>query len=195
MGNYNCVAKIYEKMTGVKTKYGTYHKTLFHLHTPASHDYKLLDNWKHEDYLNATEDYLIDLCSERKVAPTKDFLSETKLDEDRVIYASRKEWLAYLLIANELIKNDYEIVVVTDHNNINGVEKLRVAISNLKSAFISHKYPTVLFGVEISCADKLHVVGIFDDEKASDLWDDPSGFSWGRPACFIKSGKQSRFYG
>lgn len=41
---------VYNKICSVKSKYGIYHKTLFHLHTPASYDYKLLEGWKPEDF-------------------------------------------------------------------------------------------------------------------------------------------------
>ena len=39
------VKKAYNMMKGQdKVKFGEYHKTLLHIHTPASHDYKLYDN-------------------------------------------------------------------------------------------------------------------------------------------------------
>ena len=41
---------IYKKIKDTKNKYGTFYKTLFHLHTPESYDYKLRKDWKVDDY-------------------------------------------------------------------------------------------------------------------------------------------------
>ena len=60
---------VYNKICSVKSKYGIYHKTLFHLHTPASYDYKLLEGWKPEDFLQVTENQLVELCLKKKVLP------------------------------------------------------------------------------------------------------------------------------
>ncbi len=44
---------------------------------------------------------------------------------------NKKELFTYLLIANELIVNDYELVTVTDHNTINGYDYLKNPIDIL----------------------------------------------------------------
>ena len=159
------IESIYRRITDEKIKYGTYHKTLFHLHTPASHDYQLLSDWKEEDYKNVSEDKLLELCIKREVVPTGFSLVDVELTGKWEIYSSRVEWLSYLLLANEILRNKYEIVVVTDHNNIQGVEKLRLVIDELKRFKAVMYYPEILYGVEISCADRLHVVGIFDEKQ------------------------------
>ncbi len=45
----------YETMIKLKEKFGTFHKTCFHVHTPASYDYKLLDGWSDAQYTHPQE--------------------------------------------------------------------------------------------------------------------------------------------
>ena len=156
----------YEKICSIKQKYGVYHKTLFHLHTPASYDYKLLDEWETEEpYLQANEEKLINICLERHIVPYRAILDEVTLDGNLSVYASKKEWLSYVLLANEILLNDYEVVVVTDHNTFEGVKKLEIAVNEVHKIRSMHPYPEIIYGIEIQCADRLHVVGIFDKSK------------------------------
>ena len=53
--------KVYSAIRDTKKKYGVYYKTLFHLHTPASHDYKLKKEWKSEYYDKCSVEELIAL--------------------------------------------------------------------------------------------------------------------------------------
>lgn len=70
------------------------------------------------------------------------------------------------MLANELLINQYEIAVVTDHNTFEGIDKLKICIHHLKKLKVKYNVETILFrGIEISCADKLHVVAILDDDK------------------------------
>lgn len=88
-----------------------------------------------------------------------------KLEEivyDDGIYSDVKEYLTFFLIAAYLVKEEIEMVVVTDHNTIRGYHKLSTAIQEYWKYKRGKKYPEVLCGIEISCADKNHVVGIFD---------------------------------
>ena len=153
---------IYNKINNVKPKYGRYHKTLFHLHTPASYDYKLLEEWKPEDFLQVTTNQLIELCLKRKVLPRGDYFDDVKLEGERSIYTSKEDWLSYVLLANEIMRYDYEVIVVTDHNTIEGIKKLRIAVQDIHKMKALYPYPEIIAGIEVSCADKLHVVGIFD---------------------------------
>ena len=61
--------KAYQAMTKEKVKYGVYHKTCFHVHTPASYDYRLLKDWDHTKYSKASDQELYDICVERRVIP------------------------------------------------------------------------------------------------------------------------------
>lgn len=78
-------------------------------------------------------------------------------------YNSRKEVLSFLLLAEELIAKNIEIVVVSDHHTIDGVLKLEIATKFLCQMKNRNTYPEVILGVEISCADKNHVVCILEN--------------------------------
>ncbi|RPA55533.1 hypothetical protein EF384_09410, partial [Aerococcus agrisoli] len=67
------------------------------------------------------------------------------------------EFYSYLLIANRLVNNNYEMVVVTDHHSVQGIKKLQKACDALHPK----KHINIIQGVELSCTDKLHVVVIF----------------------------------
>ena len=38
--------RVYKTIRGEKNKFGSYRKTLFHVHTPESHDYRLFKKWE-----------------------------------------------------------------------------------------------------------------------------------------------------
>ncbi|HEM4515172.1 TPA: recombinase RecF, partial [Streptococcus suis] len=60
------------------------------------------------------------------------------------------------------------IVVVTDHNTTKGIKKLQTAVSIITRTYPTYNiHPHILHGVEISAADKLHIVCIYDHEKES----------------------------
>lgn len=160
----------YESMTRQKNTYGKFYKTCFHIHTPESHDYKLLSEWdKDELYKNATEDNILKICVERKVLSETISMEDIKLDDGLKCYSNKKELLSFLLLADAILENEIEIVVVADHHTIAGVDKLRKAIEELQKYKKRKVYPHVLCGIEISCADKNHVVGIFNDEDKSSI--------------------------
>lgn len=75
-----------------------------------------------------------------------------------------KEYLTYLLIAKKLADENIKLAVITDHNTISGYEKLVEAIDIIHNTFSYEIYTDTLLGIEISCADKCHVVGIFDNK-------------------------------
>lgn len=155
------IKKAYETIKNAKIKYGTYQKTCFHVHTPASYDYKLVSNWSKEQYKCASDNEVYNLCLENRVFPREIELESLEYPEK---YESCKEWLSYLLLANALIENEIKIVTVTDHNTICGVDKLKSAIQSIKQYKVG-VYPEVIMGIEISCADKNHVVGLFEDDE------------------------------
>lgn len=154
----------YEAIKKEKGKFGVFEKACFHIHTPASHDYQLTKEWPKGKYASATVEEVYQICIDRNVLPESIKLDEISLSGDLNIFKSKKEFLAYVLLANSLIKNRIEIAVVTDHNTIDGVDKLRLAVKKLKE-FKDGVYPEILLGIEISCADKNHIVGIFNDER------------------------------
>ena len=157
----------YEAMKNAKEKFGTFHKTCFHIHTPESYDYKLLGQWSHNDYISASEQDIFDICIERKVLPDILTLDSITLDNALSCYGSKKEFISYLLLAETIIVNEIEVVLVSDHHTILGVRKLKTAIDELCKMKKHKVYPEVLLGIEISCADKNHVVGIFEDNQSN----------------------------
>lgn len=164
----------YETIKRMKEGFGTFHKTCFHVHTPASYDYKLLGGWSDLNYKLASEQDIYRICIERNVFPEMLTLNSITLDGALSCYDDKKEMLSYMLLAETIIANDIEIVLVSDHHTIDGVSKLRAAIKMLCRMKKRRVRPVVLLGIEISCADKNHVVGIFDDNPAKrhaiDTW-------------------------
>lgn len=139
----------YEAMKNAKEKFGTFHKTCFHIHTPESYDYKLLGQWSHNDYISASEQDIFDICIERKVLPDILTLDSITLDNALSCYGSKKEFISYLLLAETIIVNEIEVVLVSDHHTILGVRKLKTAIDELCKMKKHKVYPEVLLGIEI----------------------------------------------
>lgn len=157
-------ANAYNAIKSEKIKYGTFHKTCFHIHTPESHDYCLLSEWGNITYLNKNPEDLFQVCCENKVFPE---VMKMEDFDDSIIkgFEDRKQFFAFLLLANEIIANDISIIIVADHHTIKGVPKLKKAISYIYKLKKAKVYPEVVLGIEISCADRNHVVGIFDDTE------------------------------
>lgn len=157
----------YEAIKNMKEKFGTFHKSCFHIHTPASYDYSLLNNWSDKDYRKASDQEIFDICIKRKVFPDILTLDSITLDAARSCYNNKKEMLSYMLLAEMIIANDIEVVLVSDHHTVNGVGKLKTAINELCKMRKRNVYPEVLLGIEISCADTNHVVGMFEDSQTT----------------------------
>ncbi|UUM62383.1 recombinase RecF [Streptococcus suis] len=168
------IESVYKSLTEGKNAYGVFHKTLIHLHTPASHDFKLFSDWTENMYRSATNEQLYELFFENKSDIKDKFPFETMLNSvNEVFFFDLKDYLSYLFLAESILENEFELVVVTDHNTTEGVKKLQKAIAILTENNLKFKYyPHILYGVEIIAADKLHIVGIFDDHKKEivDQW-------------------------
>ena len=163
---YGEVIKAYEHIKSTRDNFGFPRKSIFHIHTPASHDYKLMENLGTDGYKKISEKELEDIIYERSIIPLINGKRDVKFGKDFDIFESKKEIYAFLLLANELLINQYEIAVVTDHNTFEGIDKLKICIHHLKKLKAKYNVETILFrGIEISCADKLHVVAILDEDK------------------------------
>ncbi|EUJ41865.1 hypothetical protein [Brochothrix campestris] len=103
-------------------KYGQYHKCVFHIHTPASHDYTLIPG-------GTCSKTLIDYAM--KIGFLRENFNEIE-DFTYKGFKNQHECLSYLLLANKLVDEEIEIAVVTDHNCIDGFCKLADAIKNFK---------------------------------------------------------------
>lgn len=165
-GFNNKIKSVYQELTNSKEKFGSFHKTLIHLHTPVSYDYKLFSNWIATKYRKITEDELYDIFFENKKIKVDKTIFFSNFD--KVVFSSSKEYISFLMLAEAIIKNGIEIVVVTDHNTTKGIKKLQMAVSIIMKNYpIYDIHPHILHGVEISAADKLHIVCIYDYEQES----------------------------
>lgn len=146
----------------ISKKKAVYRKVVFHLHTPASFDYKYF-NESNSKFKNEKEFFYILKKDElgNRFNDEKGLISEALLDEYKDYYDNYQEEFAYLFIARKLFENNIELALVTDHNTFMGFEKLYKAIEILKKTNKIKKYVNLLLGIEISCADS-HVIGIFD---------------------------------
>jgi len=149
-----------------------YHKTVIHLHTPASHDYKVLgkkENPKEWLFTKYNQTEILNISNKRNLFRF-DSLNEEYFEElanRDSLFSSFKELLCYLMIADDLYKKQIELAVITDHNSIKGYKKLKDAVRILKKGWKDSDsiIPSIQLGIEMSCGDVLHVVGIFDDSK------------------------------
>ncbi|HEP4770676.1 TPA: hypothetical protein VCV37_001841, partial [Streptococcus pyogenes] len=139
--------------------------------------YRLFNKWKNlsdSRWQNLKiEDYVIEI-KERNIFPIEIF--DTELG-DEILYANfkengflnEKEQISFLTVAQSLYNEGITTVIVSDHNTICGLKKMEKAI-NLVSELGQNKnkdYIEVINGIEISCADRLHVVVVFPKEKNS----------------------------
>lgn len=158
------MSKIYEHLNEPrKGQFGVYKKCVFHLHTPASHDYYFLSEFKDDSskFEKMEAEDIFEMVTQRQIIPAnKVSLDELTFEQD--VYKDMKEYLAYILIADSLFNINAEMVVVADHNTLDGYKKLSYAIEKYWKYKRKNKYPEIICGIEISCADKLHVIGIFD---------------------------------
>lgn len=159
--------RAYEAVTGGKKSYGIYHKCCFHLHTPASYDYSLLSDWDAEQYKTASAQTILEKCIERNAVIDTIKLEDVKLEGELSCYDNQKELLSYLLLADSLLVAGIEVILVADHNTIRGIDKLLKAIKLVKKVKYYNIFPLIMLGVEISCADRNHVVGMFNDTEAN----------------------------
>ena len=168
MNGFHTPEEIYQTLSDEKISYGVFHKCLFHLHTPSSHDYKYFET-KEE----ITESALARKCVERGLFPADRKDEFLKHFNDKV-FKDTREFFAFILIAATLFQNEIELVLITDHHTIDGYDKLRNAIDILykKLNYLGVRdrkfYLMPLLGIELSCADKNHVVGIFDNKSKND---------------------------
>ena len=166
MNDFHTPKEIYRTLSDEKISYGVFHKCLFHLHTPSSHDYKYFKTKE-----KITEAALVRKCMERGLFPTDRKDEFLKLYYNNTIFNDTCEFFAFILIAATLFQNKIELVLITDHHTIDGYDKLLNAVNilykklNCLGVRDRKLYPIPLLGIEFSCADKNHVVGIFNNQS------------------------------
>lgn len=155
------VKTAYEKINSEKENFGKYHKVIFHVHTPESYDYKLKKDWEPEEYQRKnTEEVLEEYFKLFSCKTPKN--EKQKPTSIEIFDNDLKQFWAFMAMAKVIADHEIEIVVVADHNTIKGIRKLKKAIELLDKVSKLKVYPEIIGGVEISCADRVHVVGIFD---------------------------------
>lgn len=166
--------EIYKNLSEEKFEFGTFHKACFHIHTPASHDYTLIKEWTEKNYFDAETEDIYNICLKRNVFPSN-FEVDTFTNNERFEkFEDEKEILSYLLLAHELLANKIEIAVIADHNTIEGLSKIKIAINELYRSRRNfyQVYTEIINGVEISCADRNHVVVMFEEDKFTNKYRD-----------------------
>ena len=163
---------VYQAISNNINNYGIFHKCLFHLHTPASYDYKYFKEYEQLDSksLNkkVTELFLFEKCVGLGILPRDKKNEIFSHCNEKNLFSDEREFWAYLLMADIIIRNRIELILVSDHNTIEGYDKLcktiEILYENNHLGIKTNKfYPTTILGIELSCADKNHVVAIFDD--------------------------------
>lgn len=155
----------YKSINESKRKYGVFHKCLFHIHTPASDCFQLYDSYNDSsNYKKMTDVDLFRIAKDEKLFPQELIATydEFPCDDD---FTDKKEYISFLLIAHKLSVNSIKLAIIADHNTILGFQKLKKAIAQYEKLYDRPVYTEVLLGVEISCADKNHVIGIFNPKK------------------------------
>ncbi|MFC5527846.1 Spaf_1101 family AAA-like ATPase [Cohnella yongneupensis] len=175
----NPLLKKYNDINKARNKYGEIIKCEFHLHTPASHDYRLEKDMKYVDlsdeeviniafnngYINTIQkDHFLDEIRQGLYA-SKEY--KLNLESDGKPFSSLKEYMSYKLIAHRLFQENIQLVVVTDHNTIDGYDKLKYAlieyyIERYKGKEGAPGKISLILGIEISCSEQVHLVGMFD---------------------------------
>jgi hypothetical protein len=183
MDTYQRLRMVYELIEKSRKKYGKLKKSEVHFHTPASHDYRLIENREYKNldiseivHIGVKEQYISQEAADEILLNLDDYTSEAyvnQLKEEAKPFHSFKEFFSYCLIAHKLYKSRVEVAIITDHNTIKGYLKLKYALDfyfkeRLKSK--DQKQQIFLFlGVEISCSEKNHLVAIFDEKKYDDV--------------------------
>lgn len=183
--------RMYDLIDNPKKKYGEYRKCEFHIHTPASNCYRFIKCDGKEEELENTHShkslsveevvnyskkcgYMTDsmykqYLESKEYFSTEDYLKE--LRAQKVPYDSFKEYIMFMTIAHKLYNEKIEIAVISDHNTIDGYAKLEYAVDKYYKERVAPfgKRIEVILGVEISCADRVHLVVIYDKEKKEEL--------------------------
>ncbi|MGM0881127.1 MAG: Spaf_1101 family AAA-like ATPase [Bacillota bacterium] len=172
------LSRVYELVENSRKKYGKLKKCEVHFHTPASYDYrfvenKLFNNLSIEEVIKVgvQEDYLTEHAAQEILTNITFYSSDNykqKLIQENQPYNSFKELFAFQMIAHKLYKENIEVAVITDHNTVKGYPKLKYALDKYyKERLKGSDYNKIqlFLGVEISCSEKNHLVGIFDHNK------------------------------
>lgn len=139
----------------------TFYKVDFHIHTPGSkRDYKV----------NGVEYEKVGLEDLEKIAKEKGLYKNFK-----GLYSGKDELMALLIVNAAYKEKDLNLIVLTDHNNMDWYSKIYDAvpkyIANIANTTEKAKQFMILPGVEITCFSGTHVIGIFDFNNYEKVWE------------------------
>ncbi|WP_052487999.1 Spaf_1101 family AAA-like ATPase [Gordoniibacillus kamchatkensis] len=173
---------VYDLIEKSRKRYGKLKKCEIHFHTPASHDYRLISDKSYSDLcieeildIGVTENYITFEVAKVIKDNIEEYTSDVykiKMMEEGRPYESFKEFFSYGLIAHKLYSSTVEVAVITDHNTVKGYPKLNYALDRYYKERLKNtkqKQIYLFLGVEISCSEKNHLIGIFDKTKYSEV--------------------------
>ncbi|WP_283624685.1 hypothetical protein [Clostridium butyricum] len=152
LNNYNKIIS--------KQKESVFYKVDFHIHTPGSKkDYKFNEKY----YENVTIKELEERAKSNGLA---------QIDGFDNMYCNKDELMALLIIHEAYKIKKLNLIVITDHNNMDYYEYVTdAAIKYLKSNLKSGNQFCILPGVEITCFSGTHIIGIFDNINYQKIWE------------------------
>lgn len=174
---YRRLENVYKEIEKLNNNFGTNKKVETHLHTPASYDYRLIEKEGDNYYKTIKATDIIEIMLKEKyinntifneLIKTIDNNEKIKLIEEN-IFKDYKEYFSYMLLVYKLIEKNIQVVFVCDHNNIEGYGKLKKARDEIVTMKGKKYFIHIFMGVEISCADKNHVIGIMDSKKEKNV--------------------------
>lgn len=161
MINRDFILKQYEEIRK-RESISRFYKVDLHIHTPASkNDYKINNQY----YENATIEELKQAVVEQGI-----------IDKENInIVSLSKDDIAALLIIHEACANkDLNMIVVTDHNNIDWYDRLVEAAATYFSKYNPRnklaKDFYILPGAEITCFNGAHIIAILEPKNYKNNW-------------------------
>jgi len=125
-------------------------KGCIHIHTPASDDFGY-------ESIRASESE-----SEKK--------KQERYEKMKKIYDQNREVSPEELIKN-LIENDYDFAIISDHNSFTWIPKLRDALDSLKKDNDEIEF-AIFPGIELATKDGYHVEIVFDPDTSKETLDE-----------------------
>lgn len=170
---YRRLENVYKEIEKLNNEFGINKKVETHLHTPASYDYRLIEKEGDTYYKNIKDKDIVEIMLKEKYINNTIFNELIKIIEDKEkinlieekIFKDYKEYFSYILLIYKLIEKDIQVVFVCDHNSVEGYNKLKSARDEIIKMKGKKYFIHIFMGVEISCADKNHVIGIMDSRK------------------------------
>lgn len=137
-----------------KSNGSSIYKMDLHIHTPYS-----LKDYKFSKKLDKDYDDL-SFKEVKEYAIENKYLPENKIKFYEEKFSINKEDLTAILIVKRAVQKNINLIVIADHNNINGYKKIKEAVK-----IVNPNIPfDVIPGSEITVFGGYHLIGIFDPE-------------------------------